>query len=103
MSNHITRLHDLDQGPKEDFPKAKTSGLKSDALVDANSEAGWRRASQAERTITTGLRAGGKMSWEAADVSGGKAQRKVWDKAAEMDWGQASGLYRLGKHIGLWP
>lgn len=37
MSNHITRLHDLDQGPKEDFPKAKTSGLKSDALVDANS------------------------------------------------------------------
>lgn len=37
MRNYITHLYDMDQGPKEDFPKEKTSGLRSETLVDANS------------------------------------------------------------------
>lgn len=37
MRNYIIHLYDMDQGPKEDFPKEKTSGLRSEAFVDANS------------------------------------------------------------------
>ena len=37
MRNYITHLYDMDQGPKEDFPKEKTSGLRSETLVGANS------------------------------------------------------------------
>lgn len=37
MSNYITHLHDLGQGLKENFPKAKTSGLRFEALVHEKS------------------------------------------------------------------